>query len=122
MCRKLNRLELSWMDALFQAGFKGKEIPQNQIKTAKIVREEGYSIISIKFIIDDDKERFPNKVRVPVEMRAYQEKTAPIIFLIHVLDGVLDELEIFTADSSKLEQELINLQNVEYVVNKELVM
>ena len=49
-------------------------------------------------------------------MRAYQEKTAPIIFLIHVLDGVLDELEIFTADSSKIEQELINLQNVDYVV------
>ena len=76
--------------------------------------ESGY----ISLIFPEKKgEKYPYPVRVPVEMRAFQMDKAPIVFLIHILDGYLDELEIFSADGAIINSDTIMLDNLEYVID-----
>ena len=46
-------------------------------------------------------------------MRAFQKEFAPIVFLLHVVNGFINELELVTADSSKMDMETIELDKVE---------
>lgn len=55
-------------------------------------------------------------------MIVFQNSTAPIVFLLHVVNGVIDELEIITADSTQIDVDSIQLEKVEYEVNQEVVM
>ena len=55
-------------------------------------------------------------------MIAFQNSTAPIVFLLHVVNGVIYELEIITADSTQIDADSIQLEKVEYEVNQEVVM
>lgn len=55
-------------------------------------------------------------------MRAFQQSTAPIVFLLHVINGIIDELEIFTADLTQIDADSIELEKVEYEVNREVMM
>ena len=48
--------------------------------------EEGF--ISIKFS-GFQRGKYLHSVRVPIEMRAFQEEKAPIVFVLHVIDGYL---------------------------------
>ena len=41
-------------------------------------------------------------IRVPVELRVYKENHVPVQFLLHIINGYVNELEIFNADSSKI--------------------
>ena len=105
-----------WINKLFNIEFKGKEILIEQMKNAKYELINGEGFISIKLLINDYKEKFPFKVRVPVEMIAFQPGRHPIMFLLHVLDGIIDELEIYTADGSLIDNE-ISIFNVEHNVS-----
>lgn len=122
MYRKLNKMEKDWIDKLMDVEFLGKEILLNQLSKAKIIYEQGYDFISIKFKIESEAELYPYHIRVPVEMRAYQKSTAPIIFLLHVLEGTVDELEIVAADAAKIDAGNIEMNNVEYEINKDIVL
>lgn len=104
-----------WINKLFDIEFKGREILVKQIDNSKYELVNGDGFISIKFFIIDDKENFPFKVRVPVEMTASQPDRNPIMFLLHVLDGIIDELEIYTADGSLI-KEGISVLNVDHTV------
>ena len=53
-------------------------------------------------------------------MRAFQEESAPIVFMLHVIDGYLDELEIFSADGSTINVDNISLDKLEYVIDPEV--
>ena len=120
MYRELNEKEKTWLDKLLAIDFKGKKILKLQLSKAKVEYVEEYAYISLKFKIDSKIAKYPYLVRVPVEMRAYQEGSAPIIFLLHIIDGIIYELEIITADSSKINVNSIGLEKVEYEVNKEV--
>ena len=74
MFRDINQIELGWIEKLFSVDFAGKEILQKQIEKAKISLEKNYDYISLKFSIKGAPEKFPYKVRVPIEMRAFQKK------------------------------------------------
>jgi hypothetical protein len=120
MMRELNNTELSWLDKLLCGDFKGCEILKEQILHEKVSVKADYAFISIKFELSKILREFPYKVRVPVEMRAYQENSVPIIFLLHVINGLIDELEVFTADLSRISSNSINLDRLEYDINVEL--
>ena len=120
MRMKLNNTEMLWLGKLFSVDFKGKEILQNQLLKAEITVYEEFSFISLKFNIDVSIKRFPFNDIVPVEMRAFQENSAPIIFLLCVIDGFIDEIEVFTADSSEINTDLINLENIEYIIDEKV--
>ena len=53
-------------------------------------------------------------------MRAFQQSSAPIIFLLHIVNGMIDELEILTADSAQIDADQIELERVEYEINQEV--
>ena len=59
--------------------------------------ERGYGFFSLRFIVKDT-EKYPYKVRVPIEMRAFQSDSSPILFLFNIIEGIINELEILTAD------------------------
>ena len=119
MYRNLYKNEQYWVKKILEVEFKGKQFLMEQISKAKVILEEGYSFISLKFKTENTN-RYPYPVRVPVEMRAFQKNSAPIVFLLHVVNGFIDELELITADSSKIDSASITLDNVEYVVNEQV--
>ena len=119
MYRNLNNIEVTWLNKIFETEFIGAEVLWLQILNSSVVYKQKYAFASLKFHVEECLEKYPFRLRVPVEMRAFQKEAAPVIFLLHVLKGVVDELEIFTADSSRLNAENINLDKVEHVINKE---
>ena len=122
MCRKLNEKEMQWISFLMNVEFQGKDILLKQFEKADVIYEEEYDFISIKFKIGGKTELYPYHVRVPVEMRAFQQPSVPIVFLLHVVNGLIDELEIITADSTQIDANNIILEKVKYEINKEVVV
>lgn len=122
MYRNLNEKEQQWIDRLMNVEFQGRDILLQQFSKAKIIYIQEYAFISIKFKVEGDVEPYPYRVRVPVEMRAFQQSLAPIIFLLHIVNGIIDELEILTADSVQIDTDNIELERVEYEVNQEVIM
>ena len=121
MYRNLNNTEKEWLEKLLNVDIKDRDILMRQISDAHISHEKEYSFISLKFERIDSLEKYPYSVRVPVEMRAYQDRGAPVVFLIHIIDGIINELEVFTADSSEIKEEAISLEAVEYEINDEVL-
>ncbi len=123
MYREINEKEQQWINSLMNVEFKGKDILLKQFSKARIiVYKQEYAFISINFKVEEETELYPFHVRVPIEMRAFQQASAPIIFLLHIVDGVINELEIITADSAKIETDNIELTRVEYDINQEVIM
>ena len=60
------------------------------------------------------------QIRVPVGMNVFREGSAPLVFRLHMHDGYAHELEIFMADSSKIDFPNLVFQRIEYEVNPEL--
>jgi len=121
MYRNLNNMEKKWIEKLLDIDFKERDILVKQILKAQVIYKKEYAFISLKFVGVNNEEKYPYQIRVPVEMRAYQDEGAPIVFLLHIINGLVNELEIISADSSELREEAINLNNVEYELNKEVM-
>ena len=120
MVRAFNNRELEWIHKLLSSDFAGREILKKQIEKSQASIEQYYDYISIKFLCKETLEHYPYKVRVPIEMRAFQSNSAPILFLLHIVDGLVFELEILTADSSKIDANSICLDHVEFDIHKEV--
>ena len=102
--------------------FKGKDILLKQISKAKVTYKQECAYISIKFFLEGETEIYPYQVRVPVEMRAFQKSSAPVVFLLHIINGIIDEVEIITADASLIDADNIGLERIEYEINKEVLI
>lgn len=122
MYRNIYEKEQQWINSLMDVEFQGRDILLKQFSKAQIIYKQEYAFISLKFKVEGEIEPYPYRVRVPVEMRAFQNSTAPIVFLLHVVNGVIDELEIITADSTQIDADSIQLEKVEYEVNQEVVI
>lgn len=85
---KFNELENEWLNCMFKADFIDRNILVKQAEESFITTlyEEGF--ISIKFS-NCKGSKYPHSVRVPVEMRAFQKEKAPVVFMLHVIDGYL---------------------------------
>ena len=101
---------------MLKASFADKEILLAQVEGSFVtpIYEDG--LISIKFT-ECEGDKYPHSVRVPVEMRAFQNDKAPIVFMLHVIGGYLNELEIFSADGAAISAGDIALDNLEYVID-----
>lgn len=121
MYHSLEKREKNWINRLFDVSFKGKDILWEQISKAKIHIIQGYDYISLEFHVADNVTLYPYKVRVPIEMRAFQSSSEPIVFLLHLIDGKINELEIFTAGLSQINPDTIELDRVSYEINKEIL-
>ncbi len=121
MDRKLQENMQDWIDKLMDVQFKGRDILLQQLSKSETLITQEYDYISIKFSFSEETNLYPYRTRVPVEMNAYQKRGAPVVFLLHVIDGLIDELEIFTADSEKIDAGSIYLDNIEHVIDKEVM-
>lgn len=122
MYQNLNGKEQIWIRKILDVEFKGRDILLNQVLSAKNICTKEYSVLSIKINVKKEVMPYPYPVRVPVEMRAFQQTSAPIVFLLHVINGYIDELEIFSADLAEIDENSIELENVEYEIAKELLV
>lgn len=116
MYRKLNEKELLWIDRLMNVEFPGRDILLQQLSKAKILYRQEYAFISLEFKVEGDIEPYPYPVRVPVQMLAFQQSSAPIIFLLHIVNGIIDELEIVTVDLAQIDANNIELENVKHEI------
>ena len=121
MYRELNQEEQKWLKKLLDVNFLGKRVLEKQIKHAKIIQNYNSGFISLKFKIGKNVEKFPYNYRVPAQMIANQSDGIPIIFLIHVINGYIDELEIFNAGGHEI-SENINIDDVKIIIEKELIV
>ena len=119
MYRNLYENELKWIKKILEVEFRGKQFLLRQVFNSKVFLEQGYDFISLKFKVEET-EKYPYTVRVPVEMRAFQKDSAPIVFLLHVVNGFIHELELVTADSSKIDLTAIEVDKVEYIINEDV--
>ena len=114
--------EKNWIETLLSEDFLGRGEIINQINCAEILREYTEFYMALKFKVDNNKvQKIQTNIRVPVEMRVHRTGQVPIQVLLHIVQGYVSELEIFNADSSKIDMD-INLENakVEIVINPEL--
>ncbi len=118
---ELSEKEKEWLHYLMEKDFLGKEILIEQLSNVEVTRQSGFDFLSIKMHTTHVSKMFPFDIRVPIEMICYQRTRAPIVFLLHVLEGKVNELEIITADSSFLDSEKIEMMDREYVVDSKII-
>lgn len=115
--RKLNEIEKTWFHKLFRVDFEGKNILIEQLREATVVGYCGCKTIDID--VKKTIKEFPFQIRVPVEMIAIQDDGMPIMFNLHVINGYINELEVFKMDSSPIDYE-INLERTTISINEKL--
>ena len=108
-----------WVNKLMAIKFLGRDILVKQMQGSKYKLINGFGFISIKFCVNSEKEKFPFRIRIPIEMTTFQQDKHPIVFLLHVVDGIIDEVEIYSTDGSLIDNEIF-LENVTYCVNEVL--
>ncbi|CCZ03907.1 hypothetical protein [Bovifimicola ammoniilytica] len=118
---KLSEREKEWLNYIMEKEFLGREILIEQLNNIQVIKESGFDFLSIKMFASQVNKLFPLDIRVPVEMICYQKTTAPVVFLLHIIEGIVNELEIITADASFLDVEKIELMNREYMIDSKLI-
>lgn len=95
--------EQAVLDRLLESPFPGSEQIGVQLAHARVTTIEEYSdnYGSVEFEIEDP---IPAAVlhRVPVMGYAYDSDRVPIEFLLHVVDGIVTELEIVKMDGGPI--------------------
>ncbi len=116
-----NEFEKKWIYELFNVDFLGKDILMAQINSViNINRTKRENFISLKFKIDNSVSRFPYKLRIPIELNLYQYNDIPVAFLLHLIDGYIDELEIYTMDGSTIDYNEFNFCIEKHIINNRL--
>lgn len=115
--RDFTEEEEVWLQKLLGSiDFPGRDALISQLKNAKVIGNCLCGCKTIDIKIDSVSPRFPYSIRVPVEMLVHNDKSAPVVFYLHVIDGYIKELEVFKADSERI-SERIELDNAEVKVN-----
>lgn len=121
--KMLNAYEKSWLEKMLSLDFVYRNDIVKQINQATILREYTNYYLRLNFIPASNEQSqqagydlqgkgVPESTGVPVEMRVFFENKAPIQFLLHIEKGIVSELEVFYADSSKIDSE-ISLDNAQ---------
>jgi hypothetical protein len=115
--RELHARERALMEQLLSVPFVGRDEMRSQLATARVRAAGGGDTRTVRFKLAlEDLHRACINVRVPVEAETTDEDGVPIMVLVHVVDGLLDELEIYRVDGKPIRREDLGvLQSV--VVN-----
>ena len=99
--------EVALVERMLSRDFAGVQELRSQLAAGVLVRQvdpEG----SFKIRVPDDAPVSPVAHRVPVEAQTHDVDGMEILFLLHVIEGRLDELEIFRGDGELLRSERID--------------
>ena len=116
--RSLNSEEKKWIDLICVDKIQDIDVLKEQISNSYVEEIRGADFISVIFTLYKKSRKYTHDVRVPVEMRVFMRDRSPVLFLLHVIDGIISELEIFTADSSNLDLDNLSFENIEYIIDK----
>lgn len=102
--RPLSDLELAMLQKLLSAQSSGRDALLGQVPdlTARQIDGQG----SLKFGPLFDVPRADVAYRVPVEAELDDSDDIPIHVSLHVVNGLIDELEIYREDSSSIQRDL----------------
>lgn len=95
--RELTSNERAILARLLEPSFAGRDILARQLKNALVTELDSDG--SLKFHTQSA-EKAGVKARVPVEAECEDSDGVTIHFLLHVVDGTIDELEIYKVNSS----------------------
>lgn len=114
--------EKKWLEVMLSKKFLCRDEVVTQINCAEIYREYTNFYISLKFKVKNDLlNQIQTNVRVPIEMRVYKNNKVPMQFFLHIIQGYIYELEIFNADSSKIDSNVtLEDAKIEIIINSEL--
>jgi hypothetical protein len=90
-------LERAIVDRLMEVDFPGRDEVANQLQGSmvRIIDSEG----SIEFLPSSVRRAAVDR-RIPVEAEFRDSDGLPVYFLLHVVDGLVRELEVYKADGS----------------------
>ena len=94
--RSLTSSERALIDRLLEPEFPGRDELRRQLDMTRAVELEDGGLT----LICDTTVRAPVKTRVPTEGEYLDADGVPVHVLLHVVDGIVSELEIFKEDSS----------------------
>lgn len=97
--RRLTENERAIVEVLLEAPFPGRKKIREQLKDCfvKQIDEEG----SLEFVVNTEV-RAPGRTRIPVEAEMKDDDGVPVRLLLHVVDDLARELEVYKGDSSPL--------------------
>jgi hypothetical protein len=104
VARKLAPDEIAIIDRLLEVDFPGRDEVAAQIEHSRVSSadyDDNYG--SLDFEVRQAP-RAPVTSRVPVSGRTFDVDGVPIEVLLHVVDGIIEELEIVKADGSPIER------------------
>jgi len=107
-----------WLNKLLAMEFLGKDVIKKQLSGAFYEIHGEYEYISIKFT-PNSYERYPYNIRVPIGMEAKQLNGNIVDFLLHVINGFVDEMEIYNMDLTNINGNF-NLDNVIYRIDEKV--
>lgn len=116
--RDFNKFEKSIIEELLSKPFQGRDILLEQLNNAKVNGQCTCGCLSVTISVSQESRKFPFKARIPVEINVVQQEV-PVMILLHVVEGYINELEILRADSEPL-TENIDLSNKEIIIASEL--
>ena len=102
--RNLNELEKEMLNRLVEKDFQGKEAIVKQIENAMAEDcndNDNYGSILLHTGV---KEAADVRDRIPVEALVADSDGTDVAILLHVVDGFINELELFKVDGSPLMQ------------------
>ena len=105
--RDLSDDEWEILNKMMSVDFEGKEIIINQLKNAKVISYCPCGCKTVDIQIEGNLPKYEFKKRIPVELMTHSKDNVPIIASIHVINGYINELEIYRADSKEINEEII---------------
>lgn len=114
--RELSEYEKQVIKKMCSVDFQGREIILEQFETAKVSGQCTCGCKSILIEVDHNCQKYMYPLRVPIEMYSNDKDGVPIIYLLHVINGYINELEIFRADSFPM-CDVSSLNNANIVIN-----
>jgi hypothetical protein len=97
--------ERALIDRLLQEAFAGSTEIRAQLALALVEAEGRGDTRTLRFTWgDEDVPRAQTAVRIPVEAEVLDNDGMPIAVLLHVIDGLAEELEIYRVDGEEIQQ------------------
>jgi len=77
-----------------------------------------YEYIDVKFT-PSQMQKYPYNIRVPIGLEARQNDGNIVDFLLHVIDGFVDKMEIYNMDLTEMKGDF-NLDNLTYRIDEKV--
>lgn len=94
--------ETSVIEKLLCVEFEGRNALKEQLNHTKVIGNCSCGCRSILLSSGSLAPMLSPSQRIPVEMESMDDDGVPVLFLLHVIEGYVSELEVFRADSEPL--------------------